>query len=872
MKAKELIAKELCETRGVFSSLDGKKGKNYYNGVIIKELFTNNDVYNITGAEIEKLFDKIMSPELFGTDTELKLNKSLLRDRILRYKEYQSPFVVDEKVIKKSGTSIAKIRSHNITVDYHFMVRNSKTNTVEVYKVKNKKCNLKKGGRSKTTKIDESLELYLLQLAGQELYPSATVYGSLVYLPSANDSSGEVDGAFNVDKFINIVKYHFNDVDADRMDKRIIDTLDDSIPSIRNCTATDCNTCGLSNLCNYVHKDMSKLVVIPPKAKASGTVIFTEAQQKFIDIVKGIFRVLAGAGSGKTTVIANHYTQLIENRVNPADILLITYTNKGAIEMREKITYWLAQKGMSVPADKLNVFTFNSFGYELIKKEFKKFGFTKVPEVIDKLTKIDIIKDILEKHPRLSCLNYVNPFMSLFHANGAVIEIGEMFDTIKSQSLIYPAELQECYETKKLEDSEALEILKMSKEYNNFLKNNNLIEFADQILYAYKLLTDKAMLKLYGYSHVIVDEFQDTDSVQVNLLSLLVSYPFFISLCVCGDDSQSIYSWRGADQSNILNFHKHFKNVKDIEMVENFRSTDEICRVANNLDGINKFSTRKKLSSSRSGKTPILYKGDLDLISKNIASAIKKGFKPHQIAIITRTKSSLLDVQNYLDNLGIPSVIAISEQLIDNPKVKNIIGFSNFLVDNTLDLHLAEYLQVSKYDEFKNAKDIVSFVNKEKSVFLDEYNKHTNDYEKLQYVYEILEPIATEDKSVAKLIEICKSKGFATIKDLRNFLNKLEPYKADYYIEKSEEEYEAVTLTTAHSSKGREFDKVFVYLGKFKYPQPQSYLTDKNRPEVEEERRLLFVGITRAKIELDIIADSETSSIYKEVQACINVK
>lgn len=870
MKSRDLIAKEKCNVTSIYSSLDSKKGKSYNNGIFIKELFTNTSIYDLTEKKINDIFNKILDSELFGTNSELELNKKLLTDRLIRYKKYQESFKSDEKILKKGGAITINKYSEPISIEYNFIIKNEKTGMLEVCRIKNKKCNLKKGGRTIHTKIAESLELYLLQLVGEELYPTEKVCGSIIFLASDADTTGKADGDFNIDKLVNIVKHHFEDKAI--MNERIINTLDDTIPKTNSCKSTDCDNCQFGNICNYIHKDVSKLVVIPPVAKATGKVVFTEAQQSFIDIIKGLFMVLAGAGSGKTTVIANHFAKLIENRVKPSDILLITYTDKGAIEIKEKIVYWLNQKGISVPIDKLNVFTFNSFGYNLIKKEFKRFGFTKVPEVIDKLTKIDIIKDISERHPRLDCLNYVNPFMSLFHANGAIIELCEMFDTIKAQGFIYPSELQDYYESKNISDDDALEVIKMNKEYNKILKENNLIEFADQISNMYNLLSDKEMLKKYGYAHIIVDEFQDTDLIQMNILSLFTLYPFFVSLCVCGDESQSIYSWRGAEQTNILNFDKYFKNVKRIEMLENFRSTEEICKLANNIDSINKFSTRKKISSSRSGKKPLLYEGDLELIANNVSQAINDGFKPEQIAIIARTKSSLLKVQNLLEVLNIPSIMAVSELLIDNPKIKNIIGFSNFLYDNTLDLHFAEFLQIYKYKEFTEATDIISFIKNEKIIFLDEYDKCESDEDKLEYVYSLLRPMMKEDKAVAKLIEICNDKKFSTVKDFRDFLNKLKTYKSDYYIEKSEEKYEAVTLTTAHSSKGREFDKVYLYLDKFKYPKANMYDTDKNNFEVEEERRLLYVGITRAKNELDIISNAKNSSIYKEIELCINIK
>lgn len=866
MKARELINKELCPKSSFLSKLEGKKGKPYFNAIVLKTLFEKKDLYNLTESEIDDAFDNLIDPSLFGTNKERELNKKLLKGKLLRYKEFEENLSVKKKVLKKGGTTTIMFNSKLVTVDYHFIVENKTTGVIEVCKIKNSKTTLKRSGKLLNTRIDKSMELFLLQAVGESLYPNKKVYGSIIFLSCSDDLSDSLSDSFEEKDGNNIVRYHFDGYEITDMEKRINNAIANS--NSNKCTGSNCNNCNYTNICNYIHKDYSLLKTIPPIAKANSTVKFTPSQQEFIDIKKGNYRVIAGAGSGKTTVISNHVAKLIEDGVSINDILMITYTNKGAEEIREKINYWLMKNNIIIDMDKLNIFTFNGFGYDLVKKEYKYFGFTKQPEVLDRLSKIDIIKELLDTSPHISYLNYTHPFMDMFRAKGAVIKLAEMFDTIKKEGIIMPDELtDEAYANTNLSEEDATEVLKLYKKYNKYLKEHNLLEFDDQILYAYDLLKNKDMVKKYGFEHIIVDEYQDSDMLQTSLLMLLSYYPFFKSLCVCGDDSQAIYSWRGADQRNILNFDSTFKNVQDIEMIENFRSTQEICDFANVLNSINKSSIKKNLKSTRHGEKPVLEIGNLDKMAESIKKDIKNGWNPHEIAIITRNKSTLITLQRKLDELDIPSIISVSELLIDNDKVKNLIGFTNFLVDNELDLHFAEYLQVAKNDDFNNSSDLYQFVQVEKNKFLDEYDKLPDDVAKLEYFYKLLEPIANSDKAVKKLIELCFDKQFKTIKALRDFLNKLEPYKADYYIEKSADMYEAVTLSTAHSSKGREFDKVYVYLDKFKYPSTLDSVSAQT-PEVEEERRLLFVACTRAKKDLTVYGD-KINGIYKEVQSCL---
>lgn len=858
-KSSDFINKELCGVRYSFSELSSSKNKNYYNGIALKEIFSNFG-FNYTKAELKKIISDKVPKDIFNTKLEGSLNKELLAGKLMRYKKYEKKRAIKRTVLKNADKCEITVEGTDISVDFHLIVDNNTDNTIEVIKFRNKKNPLKAKGRTISTKISENMELFLLQKAGEALFPSKKVYATLVFLSSKTDKADILSPEFNEKENDNVVTFRFDSVDEINMLNRIskVSTIDN-----HNKCGNNCDSCECVNICNYVDNDMSYLQEIPVSAKA-GKVTFTPLQRKFISFEQGNCVVLAGAGSGKTTVIANRVATLLKNGAFPSQLLLVTYTTKGVEELKEKIDYWLKFYKIECNVDELNIFTFNGFGYELIKQEYKNLGFKKEPQVLDKVTKINILKRLLDTVPQIEGFNYVYPVMDLFNAKGAVIQTGIILDAIKSQSYIYPEDVMDEFN---LSEDVAITMLKLSKQFNEKCKELNLIDFSDQEQLLYTILSDKNNLKKYGFNHVFVDEFQDSSILQINILVKLSQCPYFKSLVVVGDDSQSIFSWRGATQDNIINFDKYFKNVQTIALEENFRSTQEICALANEINDINLKKVDKKLINNTHGNTPTLITGDISSLIEQVKADIQTGASPSDICIISRNKRELLQMQKKLHELNIPSILALSEKIIENDRVKNIIGYSNFLCDSSLNLHFAEYLQVTDFKNFSKAKDsntLSGYINNKKDAFLKEYMQCKYPIDKVNFFYSTLEEVAKKDRAVKRLFEILKEQKFKSVYLLRDYLNNLIKYNSDIFVEKNETHYDAVTITTVHSSKGREFNNVYVYLDSFKYP---SKLDDSNRntPAMEEERKLLFVAVTRAKKEVTLIG-RQHSSVFLELQ------
>ena len=850
MKARNVIDKEICESKYRFGMLEGVKNKTFYNGVAIRELFSKYAL-DYTAKDVETVVNQIVPVDAFHSDRERQINLNLLLQKLIRFKEYMTTHTAPSAIIYP-GCVVNII--HNITVDYSFIVKNG--DEVNIYKVKNKKnTTLKMNGQSIYTKISKSMELYLLQLAGEQLYPNAYVTPGIIFLSHAKDKDiNLVDvSMFNDKSNSNIVSYHFKNSEQDDMMERVENIMNNNVQTCKK----DCANCPYDDICNFID-DTTTLKPIPVKPKTLGKVQFTKKQQEVIDVKSGTYRVLAGAGSGKTTCIANRIVNLVKNGTNLNEILLITYTTKGVEEMTEKIEYWFNMNNIPIDKESLNVFTFNGFGQELLKKEYKKFGYTECPQLFEKSENLSYIQKLLDSHDEIPRYNYANPFMSMRYAKGAIYQAEEDFIKLKLDAAYMPEDAAIILDT-----SEEIgeKVFELYSEYRNYMKKHNLIDYDDQVNFAFEILSDKKLLKKYGYEHIICDEFQDSDQKQINILEKLSNCGYNQSVMVVGDDSQSIFSWRGATSENIINFHKYFKNAIDIELVENFRSTQEICNFANKINDINKNKVDKQLVGVTHGDTPKLMHGDIYKLVETIENDINtKKLKYQDIAVISRNKSALLDIRNLLIAKNIPCVLSISEMLVDNQSVNHIAEFLKFLLDTTLDLSFAEYLQLIEYETFEKEKDgamFYKYLDDNKIKFLNEYNKCNTDELKMNFMYEKIEVIAKNNRAVNSLLELIKAKKFGKIEDVNIFVQNMILFKSDNVIEKLEDNVDAVVLTTAHSSKGREWENVYLYLEQFKYPNLYTYPDDKNVPSVEEEHRLLFVAITRAKKSLTMIGTKE---------------
>lgn len=864
MKMRDVINSEKCFTKDTFSSFSEKKEKNYYNGVVIRELFKKHGLSFISKDVLETVKD-VMPMELFHTSRESTINTSLLVLRLLRFQEYCNKYsgiaslIANGAKIHNGGSTF--VTSYNIEVDYSFIIEDG--DRISIYKVKNSKNTLKRSGKTVFTNVSDNMELFLLQVAAENLFPGKISYdANIMFLRTASDKPDVLVPAITYSQQDDIranVSFYTS------KKAEMFDRLDQIIAGTSSHHCEDCSTCSYYRICKY-EKDDTTAMIIPKKAKATN-VAFTKAQDEMIHATMGIYRVLAGAGSGKTTCIANRICNLVKNGVSPEKILLITYTTKGVQEMYEKIEYWLNRNNIQADIKDFHIFTFNGFGFELVKKEYQRFGYTAEPKLLEKSEKIALIKQLLDSQPEIPGFNYKDPVLDMPYAKGVVLMMDKYFSQIKQGNLTYEDEVRKTCGIKTKET--AVAVMKLYHQYKDHMLQNNLVDYTDQINYGLEILSDPYAVELYGFNHIMVDEFQDSDGVQINILMKMATYSGFTSLMVVGDDSQAIFSWRGATATNIIHFKDIFPSTYDIKLMENFRSTKNICELANAINDINKDKVPKSLISDKPGNKPLIFNMNnyRDFVDKVVEVMLYYGYNLSDIALIARNKKDLLEIQKELIRRGIANVISVNELLIDNPVVQHLIDFAKFLQDPKASLSFAEYLQVADYEEFsKQTKHTLpKYVENAMNAFQDDLDHCTSEGEKIKYVLDKFEEIAKTERSVRSLIDVLKGRLFISLRDFAQFMIDMETYKADFTIEKIEDPVNGITLSTAHSSKGREWEFVAIYLPSFSYPLEVEYVATKNNPMYEEERRLLFVAITRAKENL-LLGGDFNSSIYKEVK------
>lgn len=862
LRVRNLIDKEKCLFSGIFQEqkLEGKKNKNYYMSIAIKNLIKQVNLEQwVDRKVIEEVILESLDDEMFSLSTEKKYDVNLFVEQIVRYAQWE--LKNNYSILQKNLDQVVAVKDVRIQVSADFIFEDNKGNVL-VTKIHRKKPTITPRGRKNDTDPNKSIELYMLQRLGEQLYPNKNVIPRIVYLASKSDNDKTIKLAeFEEKKWYNVVDNQITEtIDKSLIEERILSVANAGSGEADKCKESDCMFCDYKNLCNF--EDAKNNLVVIPKVEKAKNVSFTYNQKKVLDFSRGICRVNSCAGSGKTTVLCQRIIVLIKEYCRrPEDFLVITYTEKGVREFKEKLIYLLDINGLDIDINRFAIHTFNSFGQELIESEFETLGYTEKPTLIDKIDRYAIISEILDTIEPIGGFNYKNPLLNMYNAKGVVVEIDELFEKFDNDNITSAEELELIYNYP-IEYAEKIIALYIKFKY--ILKSRNLIQFSDQIKQSINLLVKPEMVEKYGFSDIVVDEFQDSNSENLYVVNKLMTFSEFKTLVVCGDESQTIFSWRGSKQENIINFDKMYSNVVDIFLKHNFRSTIQISNLANKLNRLNTAKIDKDIISLRDGKEPELANMDENAIADRIEQNIADGIPKNEISVIARTKAELLKINKILRERNIPTIIATQELLKDNCKVRNLINFTKFLNDTRLDLHFAEMLQVVKNKEFNEMKDnnLKNFVSTEKEKFLKTYNS-LNDKEKLDLFYSILEDLKENDNAIKKLYDICKCRGIKNIKELSDYLNKFLLFESDIAVEQDDNIYDAVVLTTAHSSKGREFQIVYGMLDNFKYHSS-------NIEELDEERRVLFVLITRAKEELVLTYKSRfKSGFVQEIDDCM---
>ena len=589
-----------------------------------------------------------------------------------------------------------------------------------------------------------------------------------------------------------------------------------------------------------------------------------ERQKEAVITTEGPVLVIAGAGSGKTKVLTTRIAYLIENKkVNSENILAITFTNKAAKEMKDRVSNILKRD-----VRRMHISTFHSFGVEILREYGYLVNIDKNFTILDSDDSLKVIKIIIDD------MN-LNKTISPKH-------VKEVISSYKNK-LVLPEEAE-----KNTYTFEEKQIVDIYEKYNKKLYNSNSVDFDDLLLIPY-LILDKynAVLEDFQekYKYILIDEYQDTNDAQYFLVKILSAK--YKNLFVVGDSDQSIYSFRGANYKNILNFTKDFPNAKVIKLEQNYRSTNNILSIANNVIKNNIERSHKDLWSSLGDGEKVKFnqlnteEDEVNYVISEIKK-ISNQYDYDDIAIIYRTNAqSRLFEQLFINNV-IPFKLVGSFGFFNKKEIKDLIAYLK-LIDNPKDD--ISFLRIVNYPTRGiGNKTIENLQRKANLSNLSLYESIEEDDKKLTLFKNLIEEIKDnyENISLKSLVErICeKTNLLETIKkdnelessireeNIKEFITYVDNYEKENnsslreFLENlilfsdrennNENEEKKVNLMTVHAVKGLEFKVVFVVgLEESLFPYQLSL---ENVQDIEEERRLYYVAVTRAKEKLYLLS------------------
>lgn len=589
-----------------------------------------------------------------------------------------------------------------------------------------------------------------------------------------------------------------------------------------------------------------------------------EQQQIAATHIDGALLILAGAGSGKTKTITTRLAYLINEVGIPASqTLTLTFTNKAASEMRNRALSMIGYTDQTPPL----LCTFHKFGLLFLRLYMRQLDRSVDFTIIDPSDQKKIIKEISPKIKHSVALNFIS----------------------NNKNFLIPPESA----TNILNDD--YDYVKIYEKYEEYLKQNNLVDFDDLLYLTYKILETNENLAINTserYAYIMVDEFQDTNFLQVEILKKLCCK--HENLCVVGDDDQSIYSWRGSNIKYILNFNQMFKEVKTIKLESNYRSSTEILQAANKLISYNKNRLGKNLISTKGNNKPIAHfkntdeKTEANAIALDIKKHLDSGVQLKDIAILFRINAFSRSIERVLDREKIPLKLVGIFRFYERAEIKDLIAYFRLVVNIDDDFSLSRIINSPKRGIGKVSEEKIfnTALNSRLSVrsalesgLLNGVinNKHINA---LKDLFSLIRDLQKELKTSGEAFINLFSKSISVVDKNDNDyeqrmanIGEFYGYFRDYLMENKnatlsdflndlsldssiESNEEGVNLMSVHASKGLEFSVVYVVGLEEKF-FPIAY----EESLLEEERRLCYVAFTRAKDEL--ILSSVTSRLNK---------
>jgi len=600
-------------------------------------------------------------------------------------------------------------------------------------------------------------------------------------------------------------------------------------------------------------------------------------QKEAVINTEGPLLILAGAGSGKTRVLTYKVAYLIEEKkIEPYNILAITFTNKAAKEMKDRINFLIGEKFLNI-----QISTFHSFGYKIIRENYKLLDYKSNFTILDSDDSVSVIKKVLKElnlDPK-----YYNPVNIKNKISSAKNEFIDCNEYQKYANTLFEKTIANIY-----------------TKYNNILFKNNSVDFDDLLILPIKLFKEYPNVLMdyqEKYKYILIDEYQDTNEAQYILTKMISAK--HKNICVVGDGDQSIYSFRGANYKNILNFENDYKDAKVILLEENYRSTQNILSTANKVIKNNKNRKEKNLFCQNEEGLEINYyraydeRNEVEYVIKEINKKIlEKNITYNDIAILYRTNAQSRIFEEELLKANIPFKVVGGFNFYRRKEIKSLINYLKLIYNEKDDVSLLEIINVPRrgigevtinklsIKSQENNKCIYDVINSGKELQFKEIIEYLRTFAKNNTLTNLIEEILNKsgmkeelksEKSIEADIRLENleefksiSRSFEEVKGIISLEDFLMELALVNDVNEQTENKEQINLMTAHSVKGLEFNIVFIVgLEEGIFPHINSLF---DNHQIEEERRLCYVAITRAKKELYFI-NAKRRLLYGKNQA-----
>ena len=615
---------------------------------------------------------------------------------------------------------------------------------------------------------------------------------------------------------------------------------------------------------------------------------FNDKQREAILTTDGPILILAGAGSGKTTVVVNKIAYILEQGLaKPYEILAITFTNKAANEMKERIEALIGEN-----ADGIWIHTFHACCMRILRKYINLLGYDSDFVIYDTADQKTLVK---------RCMKELDMDEKFFPIKGIMAEISAAKD-----DLLEPDSFRDIYES----DFRKTKIADVYELYQKRLKEANALDFDDIIMLTVKVLSmEEEALSYYQnkFKYIFVDEYQDTNNSQYMLTSMLAAKRR--NICVVGDDDQSIYKFRGANINNILDFEKEFKGSKLIKLEQNYRSTQNILNAANHVIANNSGRKGKTLwTDNGDGEKIDVYQAsneydEAEYIAKQISAAVnERGAKFSDCAILYRTNAQSRIIETTLSGFNIPYRVLAGLRFYDRKEVKDVLAYLRLVFNPNDNISLIRVINepsrkigtttVEKIAKAAAERGISMFAAMEIADSIEELSKTSDKLHSFTSLIKEIQSNAQNMLPSAVIEAILEKSGYRAmlmldasvenqtrLENIGEFVSSAfeyekeaeEPTLAEFLerttlvsdIDNYDENSDTAVMMTLHSAKGLEFPYVFLCgMEDGLFPSQRSMFSSE---EIEEERRLCYVGITRAKSRL-IITHAARRSLYGGLQ------